>query len=132
MERQPFGQLAERRLWRFPACGGDNPYDIRLVPEPPVGLEVLDRGQLTTRGADGPLEVGGLRIQDAVQFATQGPRHLASLDLEQRGPAADPPQERPDRLAALPRDDAAAATGAERGRQDRKSTRLNSSHQILS
>ena len=85
--------------------------------QPPVRVEDRDRVELAAGGADRPLEVRRLGVEDPVEVAAQRARHLARLELEQRPAGADPAQERPDRLAALPGHDAAAAPQPPRRRQ---------------
>ena len=94
MELEPLGELGQRRLRRLAAGLGDEADDVRLVREPAVGLERVDRRELPAGRPDGPLEVRRLRVEDAVELAAQRPRDLARLELEQRPARPDPAQER--------------------------------------
>ena len=82
-----------------------------------VRVEDRDRVELAPRRTDRSLEVRRLGVQDPVEIAPQRPRHLPGLKLEQGATGADPTQERPDRLPALPGHDAAGAPEPPRGRQ---------------
>ena len=117
MDLEPLGEFAQARLGRLAARLGDQPDDVRLLLQPPVGVERVDRVELAAGRADRALEVGRLGVEHAVELAAQRPRHLARLDLEQRPGGPDPAQERPDRLAVLRCHDAAAATDPPRHRQ---------------
>ena len=74
MEAEPLGQLGERRLGRRAAGGGHEPDDGRLLGEPAVGLELVDRPELPAGRHDRPLEVGRLGVDDPVDVAPEGPR----------------------------------------------------------
>ena len=109
-------------------------------PRRPGRCRTVRRGDRRPRGSsiasscrpaalDRALEVGRLGVEDPIELAAQGPRHLARLEFEQGAARPDPPQERPDRLGALPGHDTAAAAQpprcgqlevAEPGRQDRR------------
>ena len=117
MELEPLGQLAKCRLRGSAARVRDEPDDVWLPGEAAVGLELVDRRDLAAGGADGPLEVGGFRVQDPVQIAAECPRDLSRLDLEERAASPDPAEEQADRVALLPGDDAPAAPNPTRGRQ---------------
>jgi hypothetical protein len=47
MEAEALGQLGEGGLGRLSSRGGDQAHDRRLGGQPPVGLDQLDRAQLT-------------------------------------------------------------------------------------
>jgi hypothetical protein len=117
VEREPVGELAQGGFGRFPSCGGNDPDDVGLLPQSPIGVEVGDCGELPSGGADRAMEVRRLGVQDAIQLAAERARHLSGLELEECPATADPPEERVDRVAALPGDDAAAASDAKRPRQ---------------
>ena len=91
--------------------------DDWLTGQAAVGVEDGDRVELAARGADRPLQVGRLGIEHPVELPAKGARDLARLDLEERAGRAEPPEEGPDRLTALRRDDTASAADPPRGRQ---------------
>jgi hypothetical protein len=91
METEPLGQLAERRLRSRAPSVGYEPDRVRLLGQPAVDLELVDRGDLAAGRTNCALEIRRLRVEDAVQVAAQRSRHLASLDLEERATRTDPP-----------------------------------------
>ena len=108
MEAEALRELRERRLGRLAPGVGDRPDDVRLLPQPPIGGQLIDRRELPAGGSDRAPEIGRLRVQHPVEVAPKRPRHRPGLELEQRRPRPDPAQERPDRVGALPGHDAAA------------------------
>jgi hypothetical protein len=117
MEAEPLGQLAERRLGSRAPSVGDEPDRVRLLGQPAVDLELVDRGDLPPGRTHRTLEIRRLRVEDAVQVASQRPRHLASLDLEEGAAGTDPPEEQADRVAVLPCHDTPATADPPRRRQ---------------
>ena len=114
---EAFRELGQGRLGCLAASVGNEADAVRLRREAPIRIEDGDRVELATRRGDGPLEIGRLGIEHAVQLAPQGSRDLSRLQFQERPRRTDPAQERADGLAALPGHDAPAAAQPRRGGQ---------------
>ena len=117
MELEPCGQIGEGRLRRLASGGGHDPDDRRLLGEPSVGLEPVDRPELARRCDHSTLEIGRLGVDDPVDIAPHGSCDLPTVEFEDGRTGADATQERADRLGALPGHHTAAATRSPRCRQ---------------
>ena len=103
---EALGQLAERRLGRLAPGIGDEPDDGRLSREPAVGVELLDSRDLGVGGADRPVEVRRLSVEDLAEVAAQRPGDLMASSSSRAAPAPIRRRNRPTVSALFQADDA--------------------------
>ena len=83
MQLEALGDLGQRRLGRLAASRRNGPDGRRLLREAAVRVERVDRVQLATGRCDGPLEVGALGVEDAVEVPAEGASHAPGLELQE-------------------------------------------------